>query len=538
MNRVSKSQRIIKILLFLFFIVSVFCPLSAMFLEIANTDVGVIFQNKQFFTATINSLVSTTLATMISALLSGITAWFLTRSNLKFKSLFLILFTVPMLIPSISHGTGLVVLLGTNGVLTNLFNLDFNVYGLLGIILGAFLYSFPVGLLMFYDVFQYEDGSVYTSANVLGIPKYSQFFRVTLPYLKKPLISVFFAVFTMIFTDYGVPLMVGGQYMTLPLYMYNEAIGLLDFGRGAVIGCILIIPAFIAFILDLLNKDKQGTAFVNQQYVIIKNKVRDVLASLWSVIIAVLVLLPVCTFAYLMFVDNYPISMSFSMSHVQRAFDMGMMRYLGHSLIIAVFTALIGTIVSYIVAYFTARTEGKSSKALHLISMITLAIPGIVLGLSYVLFFNGNVIYGTLSILILVNTVHFFSSPYLLAYNALGKLNRNYENVAKTLGINGFHLVKDILIPQSVDTILEIASYFFVNSMVTISAVSFLSSMNNQPLALMIPNLESMMLIESISFVSIVILGVNLILKAVIHGLKKLIPYLKNRKMAMKGDTA
>ena len=76
------------------------------------------------------------------------------------------------------------------------------------------------------------------------------------PYLRKPLISIIFATFTMIITDYGVPLMVGGKYMTLPVMMYQDVIGMLDFGKGSVIGMILLIPAFIACILDMANRDK------------------------------------------------------------------------------------------------------------------------------------------------------------------------------------------------------------------------------------------------------------------------------------------
>ncbi len=272
------------------------------------------------------------------------------------------------------------------------FVINFNIYGLTGIVLGSLLYSFPVALLMFYDVFKYEDCSVYTSANVLGIPKYSQFLKITLPYLRKPMISIFFAVFTLIFTDYGVPLMVGGKFMTLPLYMYNEVIGLLDFGKGAVIGLVLIVPAFVAFILDLLNKDSAAISFVNAEYIIVKNKVRDIIATIYSFVLSLGLMLPILTFAFLMFIKKYPIMIEFSLTHITRAMDMGLNKYLINSIVIAIFTALAGTTVAYITAYYTSRVGGRQMRFYHLISMVTLAIPGIVLGLSYVLFFKGSFI--------------------------------------------------------------------------------------------------------------------------------------------------
>ncbi len=120
-----------------------------------------------------------------------------------------------------------------------------------------------------------------------------------------------------------------------------------------------------------------------------------------------------------------------------------------------------------------------------------------------------------------------------MAYNALNKLNPNYEGISKTLGIPQYKLVVDVFVPQTLETILEQFSYFFVNSMVTISAVSFLSVSVNQPLSLMIPNLESMMLIGSISFVSIVILVVNLLMKALIYFFKKLSKEINSKKENM-----
>ena len=161
------------------------------------------------------------------------------------------------------------------------------------------------------------------------------------------------------------------------------------------------------------------------------------------------------------------------------------------------------------------------SRSLHLGSITTLAVPGIVLGLSYVLCFKGSFFYGTLAILVLVNTIHFFASPYLMAYNAMHKLNANLEAVAQTVGIPIWRLVKDVFLPQTRDTILEMFSYFFVNSMITISAVSFLSTVKTMPVSMMIPQFEGQMLLECSAYVSLLILAVNLVMKGIVHGLKK-----------------
>ena len=165
-------------------------------------------------------------------------------------------------------------------------------------------------------------------------------------------------------------------------------------------------------------------------------------------------------------------------------------------------------------------------------SMTSLAIPGIVLGLAYVLAFKTSIIYGTLVILIINSLMHFFASPYLMMYNSLGKMNQNLEAVGFTLGISRMRMILDVIAPQIKSTFLEVFSYFFVNSMMTISAVSFLFNYKTKPISLMIGQFEAQMNLECASIVSLVILIVNLILKLVIHLLKKYLAKENNFKPA------
>ena len=124
--------------------------------------------------------------------------------------------------------------------------------------------------------------------------------------------------------------------------------------------------------------------------------------------------------------------------------------------------------------------------------------------------------------LILVNIVHFMASPYLMAYNALQKVNKNYEIVAKTCNINMFRAIKDIIIPCTKITIREMFAYFFVNSMVTISAVTFLFNTSTMPLSLLINNYEGNMMLGEAAIISLIILLFNVIVKGIV--------YLINRK--------
>lgn len=515
------ASQTVKVLISAFWVLAIILPLITMLSSMSSVNVGKIISSRVFSKALRQSIIVSGTATVISVGIAGLLAWCTTRTLIKYKGILAVLLSLPMLIPSISHGMGLIILLGSNGVLHNLLQLRTTIYGFWGIVTGSVMYSFPVAYLMLYDVLRYEDSTPYEAARVLGISRFRRFTAITIPYLRKPLISVVFATFTMIVTDYGVPLMIGGKYNTLPVVMYQDVIGLLDFGKGSVIGVILLIPAFIACILDIINRDKGNASFITKAFDINRSRARDMFAYLVCIFACIVIFLPIGTFAYISFIREYPIDMSLSLKNIAQAMNMNVGPYLLNSLLIAVTVSIAGTALSVFTSYVTARMPSKSSRVLHLLSISSLAIPGIVLGLSYVLFFKGTVIYGTFAILILVNTMHFFASPYLMMYNTFGKLNENLEAVGATLGISRLRILKDVLLPQSLGTIIEMASYFFVNSMMTISAVSFLSTVSTKPVALMITQFEGQMQLESAAFVSLLILLTNMSVKGCAYLLRR-----------------
>ena len=521
-NMKNKAFGILKWALFAVLIVHIVLPLLTLFGHISLGDAEKFLFSAQFGSMLWNSVLSATVAMLVSVGIALILAWCINRTAIKHKNVLTVLFTLPMLVPSISHGMGLTLLFGDNGFFTNLTGINIHLFGMTGIVIGATLYSFPMAFLMLTDIFRYEDFTVYEVAEVLGFSKAKQFFKITLPNLKKTLISTAFAVFTMVFTDYGVPLTVGGTMTTLPVYMYREVIGLLDYSKGGIIGVILLIPAVIAFLVDILSKESGAASTVTRPYQVGESRVRDAAAQIICLLVLILISLPILTFVVLSFVKQYPVDLSFTLENIKEAFELGIGRYLLNSLFIALTAALLGTLAAYYAAFVTSRTaKPLSSMALHLISIISLSIPGIVLGLSYVLFFKGSFIYGTFAILISVNIIHFFSSPYLMAYNALLKFNNNLEDVAQSLGISKLRMLVDVYMPSTQETVLEMFSYIFVNSMVTISAVSFLANFKNMPLALLIPQFDSQSLIEAVSFISVIILIVNVAMKLIVHFLKR-----------------
>lgn len=515
-----KKYSKITIFILLFLIVSVFYPLVSMLTQVHWSEFSTVLLSSAFKEALTNSFVVTLVSTILSVGIAYLLAYTLNRTNIKRRAVLKVLLTLPMLIPSVSHGVGLINLFGVNGIITKF--IDINIIGSTGIVLGSILYSFPVAFLMLCDGFNYIDNNMYETAKVLNLNKWQTFKVVTLTYLKKPLLSAIFAVFTMIFTDYGVPLTVGGQFTTLPVFLYKEVIGLLDFSTGTIIGLVLLIPAFVSFLFDTISKDYTNGNFEGRDFYAKKNKVRDFFCTLFTYIVILFILVVIGSFIYYAFVDNVRLNPVFSLKHFEYVFNNDILKYIFNSLFISILVAVVGTVISYFTAYSTARSESKAKNVIHILAISSLAIPGIVLGLAYTISFNESFIYNTFVILIMANIVHFMASPYLMAYNALNKVNKNYEIVAKTCNISKFRIIKDVIIPSTKATIREMLAYFFVNSMITISAITFLFNSETMPLSLLINNYEGNMLLGEAAIVSLIILFFN--------GIVKLVIYLINRR--------
>ena len=511
MKKINKTS----ILICIFLLITVFYPLFEMLIRVEWSDFSNLIASNGFKEAFSNSIFVTIIATIISVSLAYLLAFALNRTNIKHRAILRVFLTLPMLIPSISHGLGLVNLFGANGIISKSFG--FSIIGSTGIVLGSILYSFPVAFLLLDDGFRYVDNNMYDTAHVLGLNKIQTFKKVTFCYLKKPILSAIFAVFTLIFTDYGVPLAVGGKFITLPVFLYKEVIGLLDFSKGTMIGLFLLIPALISFLFDTFAKDYSANDADIKEYRVKPNNTRDVFYTLFVYIIILSMIIILSSFVYYAFVSNFALDHSFSLIHFDKIANDNVIRNIFNSLLIAIFVSILGTIIAYFSAYTTARSKVKGAKLIHMLTIMSLAIPGIVLGLSYAISFGGSIIYNTFIILIIVNIIHFIASPYLMAYNALQKVNPNFEAVAKTCNISKFRIIMDVIIPCTKKTIREMFSYFFVNSMVTISAVTFLFNTRTMPLSLLINNYEGSMMLSEAAIISLIILLINITVKLSIY---------------------
>lgn len=460
------------------------------------------------------------LITACAATLSVIFAYFYAYIvELKFKgrkkSIFRIIAILPMLVPSVTHGIVIVYLFGNMGMLTRLLGVNVNIYGPLGIVLGSFFYAFPTAFLVFSQAFISLDGRMFDNTKVLGVRPTRRFFDITLPMTKYAIFSAFTVCFTMIFTDYGVPLSVGGTYPILPILFYKNVVGLLNFSSGAIYSVMLLIPAVIVYVLEVFwfgkkqASTKRTTLLDTGRYAPVQRAIFIFITAAIAMCIVVITAVP--------FVKNWPYDLSLTTQYFALITKNGkLLKLLRNSLLIAFGTGLAGTVLTFAAGYLYVRDKNNNhrfKKLVHGLYTATLAIPGLALGLAFALFFKGTFLYNTLAILIVVNVMHFFGSPYMMTISHFKLMDPNLEDICRSLGASALRTLVDVIIPSSKKLLTDVFVYFFTNTMITISAVSMLYNSRTMTMAVQITAYSDQGSWESAVSVSLVILVINVAMK-------------------------
>ena len=443
------------------------------------------FENSSLVYSIYNSLFISIVTMIITVSLAFVFAYALTKSCMTGKGVFRSIAMIPILVPSLLSGISLIYLFGKQGILRELL-MGYEIYGPIGIIIAEVFYTFPHALLIIVIALSIGDARLYEAAKVLRSKSIRTFFTVTLPSAKYGVISAAFVVFTLVITDFGIPKVIGGNYNFLAVDVYKQVIGQQNFEMGAVVSMVLILPALLAFAVDRIVQRKQVAILTSRSVVHepSKNKVFDGIMFAYCSIIAFLILTILGMALYASLVTFWPYNLTLSLKNYQfDLMDGGGWDSYYNSIRMACYTAFFGTIVVFAGAYFVEKSRSlKTGRSiLHLLSMMPMAIPGLVLGLAYIFFFNHpdnplNFLYGTMAILVICTITHFYTVSHLTALTSLKQIDNEFEHVSSSLKQPFYKTFFRVTVPISLPAIFEIGIYFFVNAMTTVSAVVFLYS--------------------------------------------------------------
>jgi iron(III) transport system permease protein len=446
-----------------------------------------------------NSLFVSLATTLIVLPLAFIYAYALQRSCMRWKGLFTALALIPILAPSLLPAISLVYLFGNQGFLKALL-FGGSIYGAGGIIVAQVFYCFPHALMILVAALSMADGRLYEAADALGASKTRVFFTVTLPGAKYGLVSAGFVVFTLVVTDFGIAKVIGGRFNVLATDIFKQVIGQQNFEMGAVVGFVLLIPAVVAFAANRIAERRQ-VALLSARAVPLQPKPsphRDRALFAFCALVGGLILVILAMSLWASFVTRWPYNLTLTLkNYAFSEFDSSGWSAYWNSLELAGWTALIGTVVVFMGAYLLEKTRGFAwgRAVAQFMAMLPMAVPGLVLGLAYIFFFNarGNplgFIYATMAILVVNSITHFYTVSHLTATTALKQLDSEFEAVSASLKVSLFRTMARVTVPVCLPAVLDVSIYLFVNAMTTVSAVIFLYSTETKPAAVTIVNMD------------------------------------------------
>lgn len=530
MNKTKNiPQKLISIILCLIFGLFLLLPLANILVKSLSDGCRFTFANYEtLFRDDIgksfcNSVLFSALSAFWAVILSFILAYAVNYTNLNdlFKKCIVTGAMLPMLLPTITYGFAIVYSFGKQGLITKLLGQQIvGIYGSSGLVIGYVIYTLPTAFMLINNTMKFIDKKFMIVSRLMCDGRAKSFLSTVLIPLSSTLVVAFIQSFTLSFTDYGIPAALAGNIDLLSSRLYNEMLGSLpNFHTGSAVSVLMLLPSVLSIlVITVLNKYNIRYSRISQ-IELSQSRVRDGTYAVMSTAILGCIVAIFAAIIVIPLVEQWPYRINFTLEHIKKVFsDKTLMDVYINSLLTAFLTAILGTVVVYASALVSARDNAYHSfgKIPDSIALFNNTVPGMVLGVAYLLAFKGGTLHNSFTLLVICNIVHLFSSPYLLIKGVLEKLNASWEVTARLMGDNWLQTVIRIITPNAANSLLEAFSYFFVNSMVTVSAVIFLVSTKTMVVTAKIKELHHFASFNEIFVLSILILITNLLVKGIV----------------------
>lgn len=531
-KRKNIEIKVIYACIMLVFFIFLFIPLVKLigqaFVKNGSLTVGYfqdVLSESGFLRALKNSLLISFTSALITTILAFLLAYtiYYTNAPKVWKNMVNTIALLPMLLPTITYGFAIIYSFGKQGLLTRILGHELYMYGFPGLTLGYVIYTIPTAFMLIYNTMGYIDKKFGVVSRLMGDHVLANFHISVLRPLWGTLATSMIQSFFLSFTDFGIPASVGGKVDTIAGVLYQEMLGSIpDFNRGAVVALVMLMPSIISIaILKWLEKyniryNKISTVELD------KNPVRDGVFMGISAMIMIGMLSIFAVIFVVPFVEEWPYRLNFTLDHVMTVFqDQNLFSVYTNSLFVALSVAVFGVLISYGAALITARStlNEKLKSVVEGIALVINTIPGMVLGIAFLLTFTGTNLQGTFFLLIICDIVHYFSTPYLMVKNSLSKMNASWETTAMLMGDTWMKTIVRVVTPNALGTILEVFSYYFVNAMVTISAVIFIAGARTMVITAKIKELQYYNKFNEVFVLSLLILATNIIAKCLFQWL-------------------
>jgi iron(III) transport system permease protein len=411
---------------------------------------------------------------------------------------------LPLVSPPVIMAFALIMLFGRRGIVTNgllddrLHLIDAqrtNIYGMHGIVLAQMLTYGPVAFVVLHSVLAELDTRIEEAAENLGASRWQVFYRVALPMSFPGLFRAGLLTFASCLQDFGNPRVIGGEITMIAGVMYDQMISFQNPNVAAVLGMILLLPSIVAFVVGSIHLARRtyasaepgGLRYV-QETPSWSRRAFESACMAYSL----LVLFLYATIVMGSFVKVWGYDHTLTLSHYlgvtsaeasyMEVEPTPVLPLLFQSVKTMAIAGVVGGFFAVVAGYVLQRTKSVLSDLGGYVIMLTVALPGVVFGIGYILTFNapfGNpslALTGTLWIIVLLIIFTRMYGGVLPTQGVLQKVDESMEEAAVSLGASGMYAFRRVVFPALRRPWLLGSLYIFVSGLVALSGVIFLQS--------------------------------------------------------------
>ena len=415
-------------------------------------------------------------------LIAFLFAYATTYLKIPHKGFFRVLSILPMISPPFVISLSAILLFGRSGLVTrSLLGIRSDIYGFWGLLLTQTLSFFPVGYLMLTNLLQNIDPSIEEASQVLGASRVKVFLTVTLPLMVPGLANAALLIFIQSLADFGNAIVIGGNYTTMAVQIYQQGIGSYDLSGATALAVVLLMISMLAFFLQkgVIGKKSYvtvtGKAAKERILIDSKRVTRPVYAACMTisvVVVAMYALVP-----YGAFVKLWGADFSFSLRWIKYVFTIGL-KYIIDSTTLAIIATPIAGILGIVAAFLIVRKNFLGKGAMESSILMAIALPGTVIGLGYVLSYNKPpvILTGTAVILVVALVIRSFPVGTRSAIAALKQIDPSIEEAANVCGAGSRKVFTSVTLPLIRPVFFSSMVYAFIRGMTLVSTIIFLIS--------------------------------------------------------------
>jgi iron(III) transport system permease protein len=414
-----------------------------------------------------------------STILGLILALVVFKTTLPLRKTFSVAAILPIIIPGFVATLSFIFLFGRNGLMTyQLFGWSPDIYSWKSVFIIQTLDSAVTTFLLISAVLTTIDSQLEDAARNLGASEWKVLTTVTLPLSRLGIIGAMLLVFMGSMSDFGTPLIIGGNFSTLASASYSQLVGNYDLEMASTLNVILLCACLIVFYI--YSRVQASDSKIRTQSSGRKRKVLNLPKPLLITMWVVCLLFSIYIFSQLggvllaAFTKHLGANYGFTLEYFQRLPYRGWNSIL-NSLVFATTTAVVMSLAGIIIAYLVTRVQFRGRSLLDLITTIPFAIPGTLFGVGYVMAFNQPplILTGTWMIVVALTIIRQLPLGLRSGVTVLSQQDRSIEDASTSLGANRLTTFLKIIIPGARPALLVSALYAFVITIQTVGAIIF-----------------------------------------------------------------